>query len=374
MASNSKLTRSKSTSSTQQVQTMEELLAQNPVLSHVLKRGQTTTGTIVFISPREILIDVGAKSEGIVSGRELSQIRGLAKQLKVGDKIDVQVIQPENEHGQVILSLRPLADSSSWEEVENKRKSGEAIRAKTLDLVRGGMLVDVLVKSGAPLRGFLPVSQMTSATMTNQSSVIGDYLQVKILEVDRSNDRLVVSEKGAATASQKSQIAEKLNKFKISQTVDAKITAIVPFGIFVLVDDDVEGMIHISEVAWEKVDDLPSKFAEGQTVKAEVISIDRDQARLNLSLRLLQDNPWQGLVEKYPKGKAVSGQVTKATAFGVFISLEPGIEGLLHNSKIPAGTSYKTGDDINCEIESVDPGKRRIGLSPVLKEKPITYR
>lgn len=374
MDSNSKLTKPKKTSPIQQVQTMAELLAQNPVLSHVLKRGQSTTGTIVFISPREILIDVGAKSEGIVAGRELSQIRGLIKQYKVGDKIEVQVVQPENEHGQVILSLRPLADSSSWEEVEDKRKSGEVIRAKVSDLVRGGMLVDVMVKSGAPLRGFLPLSQMASATMTNQSSVIGDYLQVKILEVDRSNDRLVVSEKGAATASQKSQTAEKLNKFKIGQTINAKITAVVPFGMFVMVDDEVEGMIHISEVAWEKVDELSSKFTIGQTVQAEVISIDRDQARLNLSLRLLQDNPWKELVKKYPKGKAVSGQVTKTTAFGIFISLELGIEGLLHNSKIPAGASFKMGDDIDCEIESVDPDKRRISLSPVLKEKPITYR
>lgn len=362
-------------------QTMEELLAQAGGLQPGLKRGQMVSGTIVALSPKEILVDIGAKSEGIVNGKELAGIGAFVSQLSIGETVKAQVAAVENEVGQVVLSLRSLSETRAWEDLEEKRRDKTHVVVSGVEAVRGGLLVEVPISGGGTLRGFLPASQMASNRLSHVAESVGIPITVQILELDQYGNRLVVSEKAAMSVADREKITKRLAQFTIGQVVSAQVSAIAPFGLFVTVSEDdattkeqVEGLIHISEVAWEKVDDLPGRFTLGDSLKAQVITIDEAQGRLNLSIRLLQENPWEEIAAHFPVSTKVTGQIARLTPFGVFVTIAPGIEGLLHSSKLPAGYSVQIGENVDCEVESIDAGKRRIGLSLVLKEKPVTYR
>ena len=362
-------------------QTMEELLAQAGGLQPGLKRGQMVSGTIVALSPKEILVDIGAKSEGIVNGKELAGIGAFVSQLSIGETVKAQVAAVENEVGQVVLSLRSLSETRAWEDLEEKRRDKTHVVVSGAEAVRGGLLVEVPISGGGTLRGFLPASQMASNRLSHVAESVGIPITVQILELDQYGNRLVVSEKAAMSVADRDKITKRLAQFTIGQVVSAQVSAIAPFGLFVTVSEDdatteeqVEGLIHISEVAWEKVDDLPGRFTLGDSLKAQVITIDEAQGRLNLSIRLLQENPWEEIAAHFPVSTKVTGQIARLTPFGVFVTIAPGIEGLLHSSKLPAGYSVQIGENVDCEVESIDAGKRRIGLSLVLKEKPVTYR
>lgn len=357
---------------------MEELLSQAKGWSLGLRRGQIVDGTVVAISAKEILVDVGAKSEGLVSGRELTTISHLIGNLKVGDVIKAQIVTPEDDAGQIVLSLRPFLETKYWEALEHKRQNQETLMVKGLESVRGGLLVEINLE-GLIIRGFLPTSQMTASRVADSKPSAGAEIAVKVVEVNQVANRLVVSEKAAISSSDRSQLAKELTRYKVGQLIEGVITAVVPFGLFVTVTADdkeetVEGLVHISEVAWEKIDDLSKRFSMGDKLEARVLSIDETQGRLNLSIKSLQENPWEEIAQQYPAGSKVKGTVARLTPFGSFVTISEGIEGLLHASKIPIGEMLKVGQQVDCEVEAVDVSKRRISLALVLKEKPVTYR
>lgn len=346
-------------------QTMEELLNTTGYKIRGFKRGETIEGTIVSITPSEILIDIGYKSLGVVSEREMGQIDNL--NLKVGDKLLVQIVSPESEAGQLILSVRRAGLEKKWQEIADKKGKNEAVEVTGLEVTRGGLLVDY-----QGLRGFIPASQLDPARGGVQTGV-RKTIKVLTIEVERVANRLVFSEKKVLEPGKIAQKAQALAKIKIGEVYEGKVSGLVPFGIFVSIDG-LEGLVHISEIAWEKVTKPSDYFKIGDKVKVLVISKEESTGKLNLSVKQLSADPWQELVKKYSLEQEIKGKVTKISHFGAFIELEKGIEGLIHISKIPAGVELKEEEKVNCVIEGIDYQKRKISLALVLKEKPVGYR
>lgn len=350
--------------------TMEELLAQTGYEPHVLKKGQQVTGVVTSISPKEILLDVNAKTEGIVLEKDRKLLRELLATLHLGDKVNAVVISPESEHGHPVLSLRKELMDKNWDMLLSKKEKGEEIEATGVELTRGGLLVETL-----GLRGFIPLSHLDIASGERPEGLVGSSLKVKVLDLDRKERRIVLSQKGTRFDSRKLKAI--LDKLEIGKEYDGTVSGITNFGVFVKLTfekEEIEGLVHISEISWEKVEDISKLFRIGDKVHVLVIGLDKENLKLNLSLKKLTEDPWEKVAALYAKEQQVTGRVSKVSPFGVFVTLSDGVEGLIHKSKIPLDGEFKVGDKVTCIVESVDPPKRRIALAPLLKEKPVGYR
>lgn len=355
--------------------TMDELVASlGEEVIFGFKRGQQVEGTIISASNREVLIDIGGKSEGILAAKEQLSSRDLISTMSPGDKIEATVLVPENEQGQVVLSLRKLGGEKRWEELMNKVGSSEEIDAVVVDSNRGGLILDF---SG--LRGFLPTSQMSSQER-RPAKLMNKSLKVKVLEADRSSNRLIFSQKSAGISSEDlDKKKEVLAKISVGDKFAGEVTAVMPFGVFVRVapdeeGDSIEGLVHISEMSWEKVEDPNNEQKVGDKVEVVATAVLPEEGKLTLSIKRLKDNPWEEVASRFPKDSKVSGKVTRLTGFGAFVQIDKDVEGLMHISKIPPELSVEAGQEIECTIESVDVVSRRISLAPVLTEKPLMYR
>ncbi len=343
---------------------MEDLLSSTGYNLRGFKRGDTIEGTIVAITPSEIAIDIGYKSLGIVSEREMDMAKSLLGVLGVGDKIPVQIVSPETETGQIVLSIRRAGLEKKWQELTAFKEKNEPVEVAGAEVTRGGLLVE-----WQGLRGFLPVSQLNPERSGRPETGVGQKLKVQVLDIDKATNRLVFSEKKVRS----DKVSADFAKLKIGQVYDGTVSGLVAFGIFVNIDG-LEGLVHISEIAWEKVSNPNDYFKLGQKVKVMVITTDPKTGKFNLSIKQLTADPWQELVKKYSLEQQVAGKVTKITSFGVFVELEKGLEGLIHISKIPPGVEFKEGEKVTCVVESIDNQKRKISLALVLKEKPVGYR
>lgn len=337
-----------------------------------LRRNQEVTGKVVSVSPSEILIDVGAKSEGIVTGRELSAVHDLASKISVGDSVEATVVSPENDIGQVVLSLRKLSGEKRWVELEEKRDNNEDIEVMAMEANRGGVICDFL-----GIRGFLPASQLAS-TPTKLADLIGKTMSCRVIEVDRQSNRLILSQK-SPDKRDLTKILAILGKINIGEKLAGIVTAVLPFGIFVEVsaeggEEKLEGLVHISELSWEKADDPATLFNVGDQVDVMVIAKDEETGRLNLSIKQLLKDPFEEAAAKFTKDENVKGSVVRITPYGVVIALEDNMEGLIHISKIPPDISFEVGQEVDCSVDSVDARARKISLVPVAKVKPILYR
>ena len=380
---------------------MAALLASSQIAIPSLRRGQEVSGKVVMVGHSEILVDISAKSEGIVSGRELTATRDLAAKISVGDTIEATVLYPENDAGQVVLSLRKLSGEKRWQELEEKRESGDQIEVVAQESNRGGIICDFL-----GIRGFLPASQLARPP-SKLESLIGRGLTVSVIEVDRPTNRLIFSQKKPGKKDL-SALLVLLSGVKIGEKYQGIVSAILPFGVFVEINlgesknalaksrvvkvfserkrDQVkseekepkgaklEGLVHISEISWEKVEDPTTMFKVGDRVDVVVIAKDATTGRLNLSIKQLTRDPFFEACAKYSKDMKVVGVVSRVTPFGVFVTLDSKIEGLIHISKIPPNVVWSEGDKIECEIESVDVPARKIALVPIVREKPVLYR
>lgn len=355
-------------------QTMEELLSQTSYQFKTYKRGDSVTGTIISMSSNEVLIDIGAKSYAQVGHKELENIRDLLKTMQVGDEITGTAIYPENELGYMVISLRSMGYEKRWDSLAEKYDNDQEIEVKGLDVAKGGVLVEY-----AGIRGFIPASQLDSAYATDPVKLKGKRIKVKILELNKKNTRLVVSQKAVTQKDLIKKQKEALDKFEVGKKYQANVTGVAPFGIFVVVPVgkegvEIEGLIHISEIAWEKVEN-PQKYVKiGDKIDVIVIGIDKSTGRLNLSRKQLTPDPWKKIGEKFKVDQQITGVISRLSSFGAFVRLEPGIEGLIHISKIPPGEEPKEKETVECIIESVDPLKRKISLSLVPKGKPVGYR
>jgi len=351
-------------------QTMDDLIKSNSTAGvFSLKRGQQVTGKIVSISNDLMLVDIGSKSEGLIYGKEMAAASDIVKKLKAGDNLTATVVYPENDAGQTILSLRKTGSESRWQDLIDVRDDGSEIEVKALEVSRGGLIADYL-----GIRGFIPSTQLDLEFLKNPQNLIGKSFKVRVVEVDKNLNRLILTQRSTVSPEEADKI---LSKVSIGTNYKGKVVAVLPSSIFVNIEangDLIEGIIHISEVSWEKVADLQGMFNVEDEIEAQAVGLDKESARVFLSLKQLKDDPWQTSVKNYSKEQVVTGNVAKITNFGAFIELEKGIEGLIHVSKIPAEKTLKVGEKVTCTIEEIDLSNKRIALSLMLAEKPVMYR
>ena len=363
--------------------TMAQLLddPSNEVKS--LKHGDVVEGTVVRIDPDEILVDFGGKSEGVVSNRELMSRRGprdgdeARQELKVGDEVLVYVLQPESPEGHAVLSLRRAGLERKWRAMQERFDAGEIVEARVIDHNKGGLIVDLGV------RGFVPISQIVDFPRRPRDEqprdaaqeiaeklqpFVGRTLRLKILEVNRKANRLILSEKVALYEERREKRDELFSSLQVGQRVQGTVRSIAPFGVFIDLGG-IDGLVHKSELSWNKVNNPETAYAIGDEVEAEVIDINHERGRISLSIRRLQPDPWQESVAKYKIGDVISGTVTKLVNFGAFVRVEEGLEGLIHISELSnqrvahPGDVVKEGDTLNLKIISLDSERHRLGLS-----------
>jgi len=353
--------------------TMEELLKQTGYELKGLKKGQLVEGVVTDVTKKMILIDIGAKTEGVVIEKEYEAAREMLQDIKTGDKVQAYVGSPENERGQILLSLRQAVMNKRWELFEELLKSGETIEVHGLEVNKGGIIV-----KARGVRGFVPSSQFGREYLGRLNELQNKSFIVKVIEVDREKNRLIFSEKAVSEKAALAHQAEAIKTVKAGDMLEGVVSGIMPFGVFVRAslkkDLFLEGLVHISEISWEKVENPGTHFKTGDKIKVKVIGVDNKTSRLNLSVKQLSDDPWKKMADKYPEGSKVTGKITKLAAFGAFVNLEPGVDGLIHISKIPSDKEFKPGQKIDCFVENVDAAHRRMSLSLALMKKPVGYK
>lgn len=320
---------------------MDELLAGADTSAKQLVAGEVVTGKVLSLKKHEVLIDLGAQGVGFVPRREV----GFSRNISEGDEVSASVVDTELENGMSLLSLRKAVKDRGWEEVSARLESGEVIDIQPYDANRGGLLVEY-----EGVRGFLPVSQLSAEhyprvgssdkdeILQRLNNLIGKTMKVRILDADRKSNKLIFSEKEAV----KDGLAERFEKLAVGDQVEGVVTGVVDFGVFVNVEG-IEGLVHISEISWERVNNPSDYVKTGQTIKAKIIAIDKD--RLSLSMKQLTQDPWLTEVQNFSKGDKVEGTVTRITPFGAFVQVSPAIEALVHISEL--------GDSNNVDPEKV---------------------
>ena len=364
----------KTDSPTKQQINMEEVMAKHEDLVHVPVNGEVLTGTILEKTSNALYVDIGQFGVGVIYGKELFDDMDTFKRSKIGDTVQATIHEMDNEDGYIELSLRTATRERSWEELRRKLEDEVAFESEIIDANKGGLIIRV---NG--VTGFLPVSQLApdhyprveggdkSKIQEKLQSYVGQIFKLKAITIDQENEKLIVSEK-AAVSDEISATLEHLGKGK---TISGTISGIVDFGVFVKFEEsgqELEGLVHISELAWQRIDNPTDFVSIGEKVQAKVIGIDNG-LRISLSIKQLQDDPWLKAAEKYNTGDTVKGKVLKVTPFGGFVKLDKDIHGLVHISEFPPDkqkdpASYlKVDDTMEFTIISLDPKEHRLGLS-----------
>ncbi|HWR64614.1 MAG TPA: S1 RNA-binding domain-containing protein [Bellilinea sp.] len=357
----------------EQVENFSTLLEQEDSSIDFPKQGEIRTGMIASISPGQILVSVGTKSEGIISGREYEAIPAEELvELQVGQEVPVYVINPEDSSGNVVLSYVRAREEMSWKDADTLMDSKENFHSKIIGYNKGGLIVPV-----GGLRGFVPASQVSlsrRAAMSGDtpearwSKMIGEEIDVCVIEVDRERRRLILSERQASTETRESIKERVIDELTEGEIRSGRVTSLAEFGAFVNISG-ADGLVHLSEISWDRIQHPSEVLKVGQDVKVKVISIDRDKKRIGLSIRQLLEDPWGHKAAKYQVGQLIEGTITRLTKFGAFARIEDDIEGLIHISEIHdkriehPKEVLKEGDVVTLRVIKVDPDNHRIGLS-----------
>jgi small subunit ribosomal protein S1 len=343
--------------------TMEQLLAETPLAG--MQTGDVIEGTVIASEKHEVWLDLGPRGTGLVVGREIEH----SQDIKPGDIISASVLDPEDDRGYAILSLKKVAKEKGWESLEERHGKGEVFAVTAFDANKGGLLIEV-----DGIRGFLPVSQLSAENYPRVSGadkdeilhrlngLVGKSLDVRVLDINRRDNKLILSEKAAKREDTESKVA----KLKVGDTVDGVATGVVDFGIFVNMNG-IEGLVHISEIAWDRVDNPSSYVKVGDKVKAKIISIDRD--KLSLSMKQLLSDPWIKDAAQYKVGDEVEGKITRITPFGAFVQVTSSIEALVHISELAdthvedPSALVKLGETKKFRIIAIDADAHKLSLS-----------
>ncbi len=329
-----------------------------------INEGEVVHGTVVRVDKDEVLVDIGYKSEGVIPVSELSIRRSVnpADEVSVGEEIDALVMTKEDAEGRLILSKKRARFELAWKAIEGAAESGEAVNGKVIEVVKGGLILDLGV------RGFLPASLVDIRRVQDLDEFLGKELRCKVIELNRSRNNVVLSRRAVLEDERKEMRQAILDRLNPGDVVDGQISNIVDFGAFVDLDG-MDGLIHISELSWSHVNH-PSEVLEiGQTVKVKVLDIDRERQRISLGLKQTQSDPWQQVLEHYSEGDVVEGRVTKVVTFGAFVEILPGVEGLVHISELAQHhvenprEVVSQGDPVNVLILEIDGDRRRLSLS-----------
>lgn len=355
------------------MESMESLMQSDAGLK-ALKQGEICSGVVAAIDleKKQILVSVGAKSEGVIAGRQFDEIPVSERaSLKVGQEIHVYIIQEEDQNGNSVLSYTRAREAMGWDVVEKMQESGETFEGKIEGYNKGGLIV--LVHG---LRGFIPASQI-SLSRRNQvqgdtpdrwAKQINDTISVRIIEVDRARRRLILSERAANPETRQSIKERVIDELEEGKIYTGRVTSVAEFGAFVNING-ADGLVHLSEVSWERVQHPGEVLKVGDEVKVKVISVDKEKKRIGLSIKALQSDPWQDKVGKFKVGQLVEGTITRLTKFGAFARLEGDVEGLIHISELSENRinhpkeSVKEGDSLTLRVIRIDADQRRIGLS-----------
>lgn len=353
---------------------MQGLLDQGDFGMNLPNRGEIREGTVVRVSPTEILVDIGAKSEGVLSGRELEHLDEAARQrLQVGQQILVFVVSPEDKNGNIVLSYTRAQEEQDWRDAERLRDSQETFTGTVAGFNKGGLLIKV-----GKVRGFMPASQISAGRRKAQGEtpeerwahLVGQPIQVKVIEVDRARNRLILSERAASRENRERQKEQLLASIKEGDIRTGRVISLADFGAFVDLGG-ADGLIHLSELSHKRVAHPKELLKVGQEVRVQVLHVDRERKRIGLSLKRLEEDPWQRIQRKYKQGQLIEGTITKLTKFGAFarISDEDTVEGLIHISELSDNRIahpkevVKEGQVVTLRVIRVDAERRRIGLS-----------
>src|SRR4249920_1046166 len=296
-----------------------------------IEEGEVVTGHVVRIDQDEVLVDIGYKSEGVIPSNELS-IRKTVKpseEVELGEEVDALVLTKEDAEGRLILSKKRARFEKAWRRIEIAADSGEPVEGSVIEVVKGGLMLDLGV------RGFLPASLVDIRRVHNLDEFMGQTLECKVIELNRSRNNVVLSRRAVLEEERKEVREQILDRLQPGQVVEGKISNIVDFGAFVDLDG-IDGLIHISELSWSHVNHPSEVVAIGDDVRIKVLDIDRDRQRISLGLKQTQEDPWQRVVDTYNVGDDLEGKVTKVVTFGAVVEIMDGVEGLVHISELAA--------------------------------------
>ncbi|MBI4253006.1 S1 RNA-binding domain-containing protein [Candidatus Uhrbacteria bacterium] len=334
------------------------------------KVGDIITGTVLSVSKGDVQIDINGVATGVVRGMELVDESGEYSNLKLGDEVSATVLELENERGLFELSFRSAGHKKAWDHLRQLCQSGEIVTVKSVDANKGGLMVVC-----GNVSGFMPVSQLCpehypriqggdkNKILEKLKSYTGESFEVKIIDADEQEEKLIVSEKAAWEVRQKDVISS----YKVSDNIEGVVTVITDFGAFVEFGQGLEGLVHISEIAWQRIDDPKEFLRSGQKIKAQIIKIEG--SKIFLSMKNLIPDPWKNVKDRYAVGQLVKGKVLKVNPFGLFVELDPEIHGLAHVSELSTKTNVdpttiaSQGDMVEFRIVSIEPEEHRLGLS-----------
>jgi 4-hydroxy-3-methylbut-2-enyl diphosphate reductase len=351
---------------------MADLMASYKKPMSALHKGDLVEGTITKLTPQEVLVDINAKTEAVVMEKEKRLMRSMLAALKIGDKVTVSVLNPESDEGHPVVSLRRFMGDASWKYLEGLQKAQTALDVTITESTRGGYLVT----TNEGVSGFLPNSHtlVKLAEGENPASLVGKTIKAYVLELSRSANKIIFSQKKVMSVADFSKATASLKK---GEKITVVVTNITSFGVFAAVtvnDSKLDGLIHISEVSWDKVSELSGMFEVGEELEVKVIGFDKEAKRVDLSIKQLTQDPFEAIAEKYTVDKQVSGKVISIGAQGVELLLEENISGFIRKEKIPPTVTFTEGETVKATVLKVDKRKQRVELVPVLSAKPLTYR
>ncbi len=328
------------------------------------EEGDVVKGRVVRIDKDEVLVDIGYKSEGVIPSHELSIRKSVnpADEVEPGEEVDALVLTKEDSEGRLVLSKKRARFEKAWRKIEAAAESGEPVEGNVIEVVKGGLILDLGV------RGFLPASLVDIRRVHNLDEFTGQALECKVIELNRSRNNVVLSRRAVLEEERKEVREQILGRLEPGQIVEGKISNIVDFGAFVDLEG-IDGLIHISELSWSHVNHPSEVVAIGDTVRIKVLDIDRDRQRISLGLKQTQEDPWQRVISQHRDGDVLEGTVTKVVAFGAFVEILPGVEGLVHISELAdhhvesPGEVVEPGAKLDVKILEIDEERRRLSLS-----------
>jgi small subunit ribosomal protein S1 len=328
------------------------------------EEGDVVKGKVVRIDKDEVLVDIGYKAEGVIPSNELSIRKSVDthEEVELGEEVDALVLTKEDSEGRLILSKKRARFEKAWRRIEVAADSGEPVEGSVIEVVKGGLILDLGV------RGFLPASLVDIRRVHNLDEFMGQTLECKVIELNRSRNNVVLSRRAVLEEERKEVREQILGRLEPGQVVEGKISNIVDFGAFVDLDG-IDGLIHISELSWSHVNHPSEVVSIGDTVRIKVLDIDRDRQRISLGLKQTQEDPWQRVISTHRGGDVLEGTVTKVVAFGAFVEILPGVEGLVHISELAdhhvenPSEVVEPGSKLNVKILEIDEERRRLSLS-----------
>jgi small subunit ribosomal protein S1 len=328
------------------------------------KDGDIVEGEVVRIDRDEVLVDIGYKSEGLIPSNELSIRKGADPHdvVDLGQRLEALVMQKEDADGRLILSAKRAAFERAWNRIEEAYNDQRTVEGPVIEVVKGGLILDI------GLRGFLPASLVDIRRVRNLDSFLGQKLECKVIELNRSRNNVVLSRRAVLEEERKEERERILTSLEEGMVVKGTVSNLVDFGAFVDLEG-IDGLIHISELSWQHVDH-PSEVVEvGEEVEVKVLEVDRDRERISLGLKQTRKDPWQEIVERVNVGEQIKGRVTKLVSFGAFVEVAEGVEGLIHISELAdhhvetPDEIVRSGDEVDARIIDVDARRRRLSLS-----------